>query len=138
MLEKLKDKIEKNVMFDADYLQSIDIDEVLDQRDDCSFDDEWVKTYEELQKVSFTEPVNDIINAIRETVFKKIYKITESSDLAAYISDDFELICKASVSGYENVWIAKLTNVYVNKEIPYGNLENNVTWFSNEFDQLVK
>ena len=47
-----------------------------------------------------------LIDLIREKSFRTIYSLTHSSDLSGYISDDFELICKAYLIKLEDKWIA--------------------------------
>lgn len=137
MLQKLKEKIENNMMFNIDYLQNINIDEVLDLRDDPIFDEKWIKVYEELTNISLSDDDRIQIDEIRKAVYKKVYEITEHGDLAAYISDDFELICKAYICNYEDAWLASMASVYANTKIPYGVLGNNVCNFIQAFNQLA-
>ncbi len=78
--------------------EQMDFDEVLDKRDFSEFDSEWCRVEEQLKAIKhekeFTEEDKEILDGIREKVFLEIYNITNHDDMAAYISDDFGLICK--------------------------------------------
>ena len=79
MLKRLNEKILNNDFFDKKYLQAIDIDELLDLRDNKEFDDEWVRVFEKTKEYSIKSETVEQINEIRENVFKKIYDFTENS-----------------------------------------------------------
>ncbi|MDC1161891.1 hypothetical protein OAT18_00460 [Tenacibaculum sp.] len=51
-----------------------------------------------------------------------IFRKTESDDLSAYITEDFELIANHIVSS-ENNWVTSLCEYYFNGKIPNGKLE---------------
>ena len=118
MLKRLNEKILNNDFFDKKYLQAIDIDELLDLRDDKEFDDGWVRVFEKTKEYSIKSEIVEQIDEIRENVFKKIYDLTESSDLAAYISDDFDLMCRAYIVELNDEWLAKVAHIYNDKRIP--------------------
>ncbi len=51
-----------------------------------------------------------------------IIEETDSSDLAAYISDDFELISYHLLTNDKNSWVTSLCASYFEKKIPQGEL----------------
>ncbi|MGV2452237.1 hypothetical protein [Chryseobacterium cucumeris] len=98
------------------------IDEILDKRDSTKFSDEWMKAYQEIEEKSFDEETEDKISDIRKEIFISTFRTTGSSDLPAYISDDFGLICSYYVHQVENSWVTNLLFTYLHHQIPDGEL----------------
>lgn len=138
MLKRLNEKILNNDFFDKKYLQAIDIDELLDLRDNKEFDDEWVRVFEKTKEYSIKSETVEQINEIRENVFKKIYDFTENSDLAGYISDDFNLMCMAYIVDLNDEWLAKVAHIYNEKRIPSGKILVVAENYKEEFLRLFQ
>ena len=138
MLKRLNEKILNNDFFDKKYLQAIDIDELLDLRDNKEFDDEWVRVFEKTKEQSIKSETVEQINEIRENVFKKIYDFTENSDLAGYISDDFDLMCMAYIVDLNDEWLAKVAHIYNEKRIPSGKILVVAENYKEEFLRLFQ
>jgi len=138
MLKRLNEKILNNDFFDKKYLQAIDIDELLDLRDNKEFDDEWVRVFEKTKEYSIKSETVEQINEIRENVFKKIYDFTENSDLAGYISDDFDLMCMAYIVDLNDEWLAKVAHIYNEKRIPSGKILVVAENYKEEFLRLFQ
>ena len=49
---------------------------------------------------------------------------TNSSDLSAYISEDFELIASHLLANTNNTWVTSLCATYFEKKIPQGELRS--------------
>ncbi|MGR3856279.1 hypothetical protein [Chryseobacterium indologenes] len=98
------------------------IDEILDKRDSAEFSDEWMKAYQEIEEKSFDEETEDKISDIRKEIFISTFRTTGSSDLPAYISDDFGLICSYYIHQVENSWVNNLLFTYLHHQIPDGEL----------------
>ncbi|EFK33006.1 Uncharacterised protein [Chryseobacterium gleum] len=98
------------------------IDEILDNRDSAAFSDAWMKAYHTVEEKVANEEVEDRISDIRKEIFVSVFKTTGSSDLPAYISDDFGLICSYSVHQIENNWVTNLLFTYLHHQIPQGEL----------------
>ncbi|MFP8893467.1 MULTISPECIES: hypothetical protein [Chryseobacterium] len=98
------------------------IDEILDKRDSTKFSDEWMKAYQEIEEKSFDEETEDKISDIRKEIFISTFRTTGSSDLPAYISDDFGLICSYHIHQIENRWVTNLLFTYLHHQIPDGEL----------------
>lgn len=62
----------------------------------------------------------ELIDKIREEAFRKTYRLTEESDLAGYVSDDFELFSKAIEWNDYNEWFNGLFERYVLGNFPCG------------------
>lgn len=98
------------------------IDEILDNRDSAEFSDEWMKAYQAIEEKSLDEETEDKISDIRKEIFISTFKTTDSSDLPAYISDDFGLICSYHIHQIENRWVTNLLFTYLHHQIPDGEL----------------
>lgn len=136
MLSRIKERIIDKSLFDKAYLESINIDNLLDLRDEGEFDNEWIRVFEMLQEISISENYIIQIDEIREGVFKLIYEYADSSDLASYVSDDFELMCKAYVAEFNDSWLVKMVNAYVCRKIPAGKLSECQGNFKEQFQKL--
>ena len=124
MLEKLLNKIIEGKMFLNNELLDIDEDYVLDLRDKPEFEKEWLRIFEKFKNIELTETEILLINKIREQSFLAVYNITGSDELAGYISDDFEIICKGIISKFNDSWLNSFMFSYANYKFPYGELEN--------------
>lgn len=98
------------------------IDNILDNRDSAEFSDVWMKAYQTIEEKFTDEETEDRISDIRKQIFISVFKTTGSSDLPAYISDDFGLICSYSIHQIENDWVNNLLFTYLNYQIPQGEL----------------
>ena len=87
-----------------DFLEKIDIDESLDARDEDPFDSQWMDNFNRLENESFDKDDLNIMNKIREYVFKESFRVVGSDEISARISDDFELIAKDLVLNEKNSW----------------------------------
>lgn len=122
MLDKLKVKIETNQIIKKGYFDDYDFDELLDMRDDEEFDSEWIRVYNVLNQVEVEQDEKKTIDAIREKSFLMAYNLSESSDIASCVSDDFEIICKAYFLHYNDNWLNSLIMSYAKGEFPCGKL----------------
>lgn len=98
------------------------IDEILDNRDSAEFSAEWMKAYQVIEEKAFDEEAEDQISDIRKEIFVSTFRSTGSSDLPAYISDDFGLICSYYIHQVENSWVTNLLFTYLHHQIPQGEL----------------
>lgn len=106
-----------DVLFDG-----LDIDELLDARAD-SFDDGWIRSAEAIvaawQQFSDVTRHSSAIDAVREAAFKRTFNASHGHhDLAATVSDDFEIICKRYLLGIELPFISGLQEAYDTQQIP--------------------
>lgn len=96
------------------------IDNILVERDDNFFSEQWMQAYNEVEKQKKQQgvPSTYINEDIRKIVFNMVLEITNNDDLAAYISDDFGLIWDAEKVDINNNWINVLWQSYKKGEIP--------------------
>ncbi len=100
------------------------IDEILDNRDSSTFSEAWMKAYQTVDGKEIDEETEDAITHFRKEIFISIFKATGSSELPAYISDDFGLISSYYIHELENSWVTNLLFTYLNHQIPQGDLMN--------------
>lgn len=123
MLEKLKEKIESNQIISMNLFANCEVDELLDMRDDNDFDSEWMRVYNVLNKMDIQISEKQAIDSIREKSFLNAYHLLESSDIASCVSDDFEIICRAYISDFDDKWVNSLIMSYAECNFPCGKLK---------------
>ena len=101
---------------------SLDADALFDKRDDSS-DDDWVRAAESLQyewdRYPDASRATPLIDAVRETAFKRTFEASGGHhDLAATVSDDFDLICRRALLGIELPFITALEQTYEAHQFP--------------------
>ena len=100
-----------------------DLDAILDQRDLGDFEDDWIKAAEDVQyhweKFADAESTTGTIDQIRELAFKKCYDYTEESEIAGYVSDDFELMAKASAMSLDSPYLEGMMKTYSDGGVPH-------------------
>lgn len=99
-------------------------DSWLDLRDSDEFDASWMSAHLSTKERETSSPLGqdelEIVNHIREMAFLKTIRATGHSELAAYVSDDFELMARAARIGFEDRWLRALSDVYQQERFPYG------------------
>ncbi|WP_288436442.1 hypothetical protein [uncultured Chryseobacterium sp.] len=98
------------------------IDKILDNRDSSEFSDRWMNAYQAIEEKSTDEETEDKVSDIRKEIFVSTFRNTGSSDLPAYISDDFGLICSYFIHNIEDSWVTNLLFTYLDHQIPDGEL----------------
>jgi len=115
--EKLKNKFINSLQSILEKIDLESINDILDSRDSDLFSSQWTKAWNKLD----TEKLN--LETEREEIFKLIFKKTESDDLSAYITEDYELIANY-LKLEENNWVTSLCNSYFNVKIPEGKVKS--------------
>ncbi len=123
MLHKLLEKIKNNCIITKELFDNYNLDDVLNLRNNDIFDSKWIELYNSLEKLEISNDNLKLIDEIRKEVFIKSCNISEDSEIASYISDDFELICKAYIFNINNNWLNSIIYLYANNIIPYGNID---------------
>ena len=100
----------------------IDPDAVVDARDD-SFDDDWIRAAESVEAAWQDSPDQSkhapAIDRVREAAFKRTFNGSGGNhELAAIVSDDFEIICKRTLLGTDSPFIVGLETAYNAHQIP--------------------
>lgn len=123
MLNNLLIEVESNRVIRVHLFENCDLEELLDMRDDEEFDSEWMRVYDALNEFEIGDFEKKKIDNIREKSFLKSYNLSGLGDIASCVSDDFEIICKAYLTNYNDMWVNSLIMSYVNGKFPCGRLE---------------
>ena len=115
IVHKIKDEINIQTLVSS----IADINSFLDSRDEDDFDTQWVKAFEKLSSIesSFSQQERLTFNKFREDIYKQILEASNSSELASYLSEDFELFVLNHYSGESLHWIDDLLQAYKNQLI---------------------
>lgn len=113
----------KEGLFRIELFKEKDIDELLDLRDVKEFDKRWMEVYKHLELLRDEIKDRKLIDDIRKEAFFKANSLSNSSEFAGYVSDDFELISEALEIGYNNKWLNGLFNCYLSNKFPCGQIE---------------
>ena len=118
-LSGLNSRIQQDGFFESVVDGVDDWGEVLDKRDEESFDSAWSEAFEKLKVIAYPSADDEkVVRDIRELVFKKIYALTHSSDIAGYISDDIGLVADCISKSYHIEWVEKLFWLYCAGKFP--------------------
>ncbi|WP_152031541.1 hypothetical protein [Pseudomonas putida] len=118
-LNALKSIIQRAGFFEAVVSGVNDWDEALDERDEEDFDSAWSDAYEKLKSLEYSSAGDEeVVSDVRESVFKKIYSLTKSSDVAGYISDDIGLVADSISKSCNIEWVESLFEVYCAGKFP--------------------
>ena len=123
MLNNSLIEVESNRVIRVHLFENCDLEELLDMRDDEEFDSEWMRVYDALNEFEIGDFEKKKIDNIREKSFLKSYNLSGLGDIASCVSDDFEIICKAYLTNYNDMWVNSLIMSYVNGKFPCGRLE---------------
>ncbi|MCV9933854.1 hypothetical protein OIU80_16340 [Flavobacterium sp. LS1R47] len=123
VLKRLNFFIENNLLHILSNYNEDDFDRILDQRDEVAFSERWMETFDTIEE-EFKESKTDkiISDDIRKKVFKLVYSITNHSDLASYISDDYGLIIQSIEIKHNDRWLNSLWLEYKNGNLPHSTL----------------
>lgn len=103
-----------------------DYDAILDSRDSDEFSTNWMKVYDEvksmLNHIEIDSYYINKIESLRERTFKSVIERAQSSDLAAYISDDLALLLEAVICNFNDSWLNGLLREYSLGKIPRGEI----------------
>lgn len=110
----------------AEALSKNDYDALLTDRDADEFAEPWTAAYDAskapYQKIATEQELKGRIDKMREHVYKRVYKQTQVSDLASYVSDDIDLILRYLLAEMPNEWVNALWLSYKEGNIPSGTL----------------
>jgi hypothetical protein len=119
----VQDRIASRSLLPDSMFVALDADALLDLRDD-SFEGDWVRAAEAVQSAWESYPAasraTPEIDAARAAAFERTYYASGGHhELAATVSDDFELICRRALLGIEIPFVYSLEQAYEAQQIPH-------------------
>lgn len=123
ILKRLNSSVENDLPHILSNYNEDDFDRILDERDEIPFSERWMAIFDIIEG-EFKESKIDktISEALREKVFKLVYSITNHSDLASYISDDYGLIMQSIEIKHNDWWLNSLWLEYKKGNLPHSTL----------------
>jgi len=120
--QTVTERIANGTLLPDSMFASLDADAFLDGCDSSS-DDDWVRAAESLQyewdRYPDASRVTPEIDVVREAAFKRTFHASGGHhDLAATVSDDFDLICRQALVGVEIPFITALEHTYDSHRFP--------------------
>jgi hypothetical protein len=104
-----------------DYYAGLDCNDALDQRDaHVRFDSDW-KHVHDATRPGWSEISPEIcsqVDAIRKESFLMVSRATRQHEIASYVSDDFDLLCRCQVLGTDYPIIEHLWQAYQSGTFP--------------------
>jgi hypothetical protein len=102
------------------------IDLILDSRDSKPFDSQWVQLDAEFasarSSLDDTRALDDFLDEQRKNCYKYVIRLSHSSELAAYVSDDAELILGCLALALDGDFLKSMINSYCHDTIPDGSM----------------
>lgn len=116
LLDKLTDSIRTRHLLSIPDTDSLYYEEIIRERDSPEFERHWLDKFRTLEMRTSEIRNNELeaIDELREVAYKTVFARTNSPDLAAFVSDDFELIARAAVLAVNDPWINGLWLNYKN------------------------
>lgn len=114
-LHALLARLKSQGLIQPEYFGQLDCDQALEQRDsNSSFDTDWIEAYKHTEVGWSDMPVElrTQIDIIRKEAFMQVSRATRQHEIASYVSDDFDLICRCHVLGYEPAIVGSLWQAY--------------------------
>lgn len=122
-IEKLKSILTENILLSSLNLDEENIDEMLDKRDSKDFEEKWLSAFHKIEQLEKSRPLtieeNTELNKICEAAFKEIFALTQHSELASYVSDDFELLGKYFHLNSQDEWLNSMYLIYSEGKFPH-------------------
>ncbi|HEX8176513.1 MAG TPA: hypothetical protein VF543_15590 [Pyrinomonadaceae bacterium] len=119
----LKQLIEERMLLSEQILSAYDWDDLLDARDSNEqFEAQWLCVDSEVNQLLRVEEIESGVRQLAEDVrresFLVVSEATRQHELASYISDDFGLIARAVIVGYDDPWLNGLWMAYKGQSLP--------------------
>ncbi|MCZ7606403.1 MAG: hypothetical protein M5U25_10075 [Planctomycetota bacterium] len=119
-IDGLRDALTSRKILKAGSLQQVDIEQVLEGRDEKEFEDAWLAAFDALKSLTLSNDKQRQVDEIREAAFKAVYDATGSDELAGYVSDDFDVIARAALNDEDQCFAGAMLDDYLRALIPGG------------------
>lgn len=120
-LQTIIDRIQSDQLLIASMFE-IDLDDALDQRDEPAFETPWMDAYKKLPDADIPTDLQQLHQQVRQAAFLKTMQLTESPEVAGYVSDDFGLIASSLALDVQDAWVNALWKEYNCGTFPTGEL----------------
>jgi len=98
----------------------------LEARDESTFESQWLRVHREVEarehENSLLPNEEAVLTDIRKTAYMATIRSSGNDELAAYVSDDFDLLARAARLQIHDEWLQKLCAEYEAGRFPYQTL----------------
>lgn len=109
----------------------------LHERDADPFDTEWMRIHRELKEVAISAEHKELLAEIRKAAFLSTMEATKNSELAGYISDDFDLLGRGLIADAADPWLNGLWVTYCEEKFPCGELKPRAGKLRELFNEML-
>ena len=121
-LQTLLDEVRQGTLIPSEMFIRDDLNDILDERDQSDFEQPWLECSERIktawQATTIDDLIKKLVDEIRKESFLVVSRATQQHEISSYVSDDFELICKAIALDLNDPYASGLLNSYHAGEIP--------------------
>jgi hypothetical protein len=114
---ELLEALEKGILLCEEHFKGINLDALLDSRDEAPFDDNWMKSYDSVEAL-WGQRNSDCVNTVAEKAYKTAARISALHEASSYISDDFRLMAQVFELNHNDEFINGLLTQYASGHIP--------------------
>ncbi|GGI98896.1 hypothetical protein [Paenibacillus hunanensis] len=118
VINSLQQKLQQQQLLSAMTWEELDEAAYLDYRDGADFDTDWINAYQKLRREGLTPAEQDQLQEWSRLAFDETIKASGSGDLAAYVSDDIDLIFSAHLLGLNDDFVNWLASCYNEGRLP--------------------
>ncbi|WP_322903137.1 hypothetical protein [Paenibacillus campi] len=118
IVPSLQAKLERQQLLPANLWEQLDEGAYLDYRDSTDFDTAWIEAYQKLRREGLTPTEQEQVQQWSRLAFDEVIRASGSGDLAAYVSDDIDLICCAHLLGLDDEFVNWLAGCYAEGRLP--------------------
>lgn len=116
-LSDVLSRVESGALLGTAFFTKINLDQALDERDhDAPFEKKWLDAWNSTEATWKTmrhaEGAESLASRITKEVFLRASRATTQHEIAAYLSEDFELIVRDKILSINNPFVVQLWKSY--------------------------
>jgi len=117
-IHHLQTVLQNGSLLSPDMWEQLDIERYLEYRDSADFDTAWIQAYQQLRREGLKPAEEERVREWSRQAFDQVIRASGSSELAAYVSDDMDLVFCAYLLGLDHEFIRELAGHYEQGELP--------------------
>jgi hypothetical protein len=115
--------IDNGALLGASVFEGVDCDAVVSALDASpAYEAEWLRLKEAVdrawEQAAPTSVIRQLAERIQKHVFLKVSEVSGHPEIAAYVSDDFDLIVRGRVAGLKDGFLERLWATYQAGQLP--------------------
>jgi hypothetical protein len=115
--------IDNGTLLGARVFDGVDCDAVVNAQDASpAYEAEWLRLKEAVdrawEQAAPSAVIRQLAERIQKHVFLKVSEVSGHPEIAAYVSDDFDLIVRGRVAGLKDAFLERLWSAYQAGQLP--------------------